>query len=143
MGRNDRKKASDVFREANYVFAKKAPFREAFPEIESVVVRYRGDGRGVTRFRGDDGWRVLRAEDIGEFVNCSNSLCYNGGFSVGRILRSMVYAKETERTDTAGCQGYEGSPKGRRRYRSCFNHFDVEVKITYREQPVEHDNVDG
>ena len=36
--RDQRVKASDVFRETNFVFSKKRPFEEAFPEIEDIVI---------------------------------------------------------------------------------------------------------
>lgn len=34
----DRKKASDIFRETNYVFAEKGTFKEAFPEIVDITI---------------------------------------------------------------------------------------------------------
>jgi len=70
---------------------------------------------------------------LGEFVDCSNSLCYNGGIRVGSMRREAVDERKTEFDGKAMCQGYEGSPSGRRRYRTCINHFEVRGKITYKE----------
>ena len=130
MGRNDRKKASDVFRDTNYVFSRKVSFKEAFPEIASLSIVVEEDGHGVRE------WNRVRhyGMNVGEFVDCSNSLCYNGGFSIGEILREMVRKKETHKEETAICKGYEGSPKGRRKYRNCINSFDITVDITYKEE---------
>ncbi|MDE2823841.1 MAG: hypothetical protein OXK79_10090 [Chloroflexota bacterium] len=129
MPRNKRQKASDVFRETNFVFATKSGFDQAFPEITTVSGTVEEDGDGVSD------WRRTRhiSENTGEYFDCSNPLCYNGGFSLGGILRAMVATRATHKEDTLFCQGYEGSPKGRRRYRDCMNSFRVTVDIQYRD----------
>ena len=128
MSNNKRQKASDIFRETNYLFAKKSGFDQAFPQIASLSGTVEEDGDGVSN------WRRVRhlSKDAGEYFDCSNSLCYNGGFSVGNILRGMVASGTTHKEDTLFCQGHEGSPKGRRRYRDCMNSFRVNVDIKYR-----------
>ncbi len=35
-------------------------------------------------------------------------------------------------------QGYEGAPKGRKKYRDCCNSFDVKVKIKYKNNREDH-----
>lgn len=127
----DRKKAQDVFNETNFLFSKKVSFIDAFPEIETINVEVIEDGYGVSDWTNP---RRFSKYNIGEFINCSNSLCYNGGFSVGKIVRDMLAKKETHREETEYCQGYEGSPKGRRRYRSCNNNFEIKVDITYKKE---------
>lgn len=135
MSRGDRKKASDVFRETTYVFAEKVPFETAFPEIASVDVEFTETGHGIwdagKRYRG---YRAGSRDSLGEYIDCSNSLCYNGGFSIGNILREMVRNKETRREFSALCQGNEGSPKGRRIYRKCLNFFKGIITIVYKPQ---------
>jgi len=128
MGKGDRKKASDVFRESNFVFSQKVSFEEAFPEIADLKVIVEESGHGVRE------WNRVRhyGKNIGEYIDCSNPLCYNGGFSLGSILREMVRKRETHREETAICQGYEGSPKGRRKYRDCMNFFKITVDIQYK-----------
>ena len=71
MGRDDRKKASDVFRDMNYLFSRKAGFDEAFPEIADLRVVIEECGQGIRE------WSRVRhyAMNIGEYINCSNSLC--------------------------------------------------------------------
>ena len=123
MARSDRQKASDVFREAEVVFARKATFAEAFPEIESADVRVSVSDFGESRSMRWGG---------GEYVDCPNPLCYNGGVSVGSMLRQMVSSKEEERTFEEFCQGYEGSPKGRRKYGECMRDFKIVIHIKYK-----------
>ena len=90
--RDYRPKASEVFREAHFVFAEKTTFAKAFPTIRSARVE-------VTQSR-DPVWRkmemgpaIYNETNLGEYVDCQNSLCYNGGVSVGRMLRDMVRDK--------------------------------------------------
>jgi hypothetical protein len=127
MDRNRRDKASDLFKYS--VFGTKVPFREAFPEIADIVVEINETGEGL---HGGVSKRKLGPDSIGEFVNCSNPICYGGGFNLVDIIREMVSKKETEREDSRLCRGNEGSPKGRRIYRKCFNMFEIKINIKYR-----------
>ena len=129
--RDDRQKASDVFRNANFVFAQKVPFAEAFPEIEDVRIEVE-----IGYALSGNLKRVYSGQHLpGEYVDCDNALCYNGGFSIGEVLRDMVGKREGDREGSTICRGYEGSPKGRRKYRDCFNFFRYKVHIEYREAP--------
>lgn len=127
MSRERRQKASDVFKDANFVFADKVPFEEAFPQLKSVSVRVEEFGHSVGK------WNTRHYDRVGEYIDCRNSLCYNGGFSIGELIRDMVRTKETEREETKFCQGYEGSPKGRRKYKDCMNRFQVRVTLEYKD----------
>ncbi len=129
MSREDRMKASDVFRETEYVFSKKKSFEKAFPEIKDVVVEVEESGDGI---RSGFNTHRYTKNSIEEYINCSNSLCYNGGFSIGSILREMIRSKKINLETTRGCQGYEGSPKGRRHYRYCINSFKIKVHVEYK-----------
>ena len=123
-------KASDVFRDTEFLFGKKVSFAEAFPEIEDLRVTVVESGDGVW---GDSRTMAYsKAHPPGEYVNCSNPLCYNGGVSLGQIIRNMASTREMElEQEYVSCRGYEGSPKGRRRYGPCFNSFAVKIQITY------------
>ena len=126
-----RKKASDIFRETDYAFAKKVPFLEAFPELEDFRIEVRKSSDRI--WGGQEHGRVYtKANPPGEFVDCSNSVCYGGGVSIGEILRSMIDQGRAEDQVSRGCRGHEGSPKGRRKYRSCMHSFDVKVTLKYK-----------
>lgn len=129
--REDRQKASDVFRDTNPLFGSKVSFSEAFPEVREARVQVVERGHTGSWTSGDLNRSLSSLRGLGEFVDCSNSLCYNGGFSVGSILREMVGKRESHRDTTAVCRGYEGSPKGRRRYGSCPNYFTISIDIDY------------
>jgi len=131
LTKKGRKKASDVFRETDYVFGK-APFKEAFPQIKSVKVTVEETGDlGSGLFSPKSKVRKYNETNLGEFIDCSNPLCHNGGFSICQILRDMVQEKKTHSEILESCQGFEGSPKFRKSQRSCLNHFKVTVDVEY------------
>jgi hypothetical protein len=128
-------KASDVFRESQPVFGEKAPFAQAFPQIETVRIEVEETGRGVGFGRSSGRHTSIYTERyLGEFVDCSNTLCYNGGVSIGTMLHEAVRKGETTFEASEICRGYEGSPQGRRRYGKCMNTFQVKGEIVYKDQ---------
>jgi len=131
--RRRRQKASDVFRETEFVYSSKTDsFDKAFPEIEDVKIEVTESGEGTTQLNCE---HIYRKQTFpGEYINCHNPLCYNGGFSIGEIIRNMTESKQAELVIHKICQGYEGSPKGRRRYGRCQNSFDIKVTIEYKEE---------
>ncbi|MCA3027720.1 MAG: hypothetical protein ING66_03890 [Rhodocyclaceae bacterium] len=130
MSNREREKASDVFRNAELLFSKKGTFADAFPTIEDIkVIVKRGGHSGVNEWDKESHYGT----NIGEYVDCSNPVCYNGGISVGDFVRSMVAANQVHfEKESIFCQGYEGSPKGKRRYRTCTNHFGIMIDIKYK-----------
>jgi hypothetical protein len=143
MTREDRKKASDVFRETNFLFAKKTSFAEAFPEILQVTVEVEESGTGVSSgIFGNQQTRLTRYTEtsLGEYADCSNRLCFNGGIDIGSMLREAVREQKTEFGGTGRCQGYEGSPGGRRKHRECMNYFKVRGEITYKGKATAKEN---
>lgn len=127
----NRKKAQDIFNETNFVFAQKTTFEKAFPQIKSISVEVAESGEGIYQGQRKSHYSSY---NLAEYINCSNSACYNGGFSIGAVIREMVYKRETDKEGEAICQGNEGSPKGRRIYRKCLNNFSYKVHIDFVEE---------
>lgn len=131
MSSRNHQKASDVFRETDFLFGKTSSFERAFPNILELSVEVEEQNSNGSPIRT----RRIDHRDMSEYVDCSNRFCYNGGVSVGRIIRNMVGSKATRHeTELLICQGYEGSPKGRRRYRSCLHAFRVVAEVKYRSE---------
>ena len=86
------------------------------------------------------GSRIYRKGQFGEYIDCSNPLCYNGGFSIGSILREMVRNRQTELEESRKCQGYEGSPRGRCVYRDCWNSFEIRVSVKFKRDQTDINN---
>lgn len=131
MGKYDRQKASDVFNQIDFFLAKKTSFEKAFPQIEKIKVEVIESGEGINDWNEK---RTYSNNDMGEYINCHNRRCYNGGFCMGQIIRQMTYEKKTELETTELCQGYEGSPKGRKKYGMCTNFFEIKVVIKYKDE---------
>lgn len=126
---DERKKAMDVFRESNFLFSEKVQFEEAFPMIEEINIEVKENGHGV--YQWNENSHYSKSYIPGEYINCKNPLCYNGGFSIGSILREMIAMRQTNLETVKICQGHEGSPKGRKIYRKCLNSFHIKVFIKY------------
>lgn len=133
----ERQKAQDVFQERNNPFIEKSSsFEKAFPSIRSIKAKVEERGKGVdynNQFSGKYKERIYGNNSVTEYINCSNPLCYNGGFSLGHLLRMAEDQKKRRVEEIISCQGYEGSPKGRKRYSSCGNYFSILIDIEYHE----------
>jgi len=125
--REKRQKAQDVFNQGKFLLGEKTTFENAFPQVEECVVTIEESGHGIS-----DWSRTRTYRNPGEYINCQNPLCYNGGFNIGWPIREMVEKRKTQKEDSALCQGNEGSPKGHRIYRKCMNFFKYKISIKYR-----------
>lgn len=127
--RDKRLKAQDLFERRTPVFGGKGTFEEVYPQIDAITVEVQENdlGRDISK-------RTYAKHNFpGEFINCSNSMCYAGGYHLGSLISSMVREGKTSAEGSAICRGNEGSPKGRRIRRKCLNHFKVNVSIRYKE----------
>ena len=145
MEQERRKKASDIPRGTNSLFSNKVPFTEAFAEIENIFIEVKEFESSMRKPEKDDEWeramgsyssyprihRYSKNHLPAEKINCSNALCFKGGFSIGSIVRNMIGQKETFKESKEHCQGYEGSPKGKRKYRDCSHQFEYKITIKY------------
>lgn len=145
MEQEGRNKASKLSRKTNYLFSNKVSFTEAFPEIENIFIEVKEFESSMRKPEKDDEWeramgsyssyprvhRYSKNHFPGEIINCSNALCFKGGFSIGSIVRNMISKKDAFKDGKEHCQGYEGSPKGKRKYRNCSHQFEYKVTIKY------------
>jgi hypothetical protein len=129
-----RQKASEVFANTNWAFRAPGTFEQAFPNISDCRIEVTFDGRNPL---GGPDVRIYNRDNAREFIDCTNPLCYNGGFSLGDLLRRAESEGKTDVEDGyMFCQGYEGSPKGRRNYGPCGASVKVKGTIAYRSAPL-------
>ncbi len=124
-------KASDVFNETTDRFGTRTNnFDEAYPSVDDVKIVVQQSLDGI-RWSDPDTYGKFM---VGEFFDCTVRNCYNGGFHIGQLLREMIRNREPECDVEKPCRGYEGSPKGKKRYGSCLNRYKINVKIKYKNQ---------
>jgi len=70
-------------------------------------------------------------ENWPEHFNCSNPRCHEGGVSISAVIRDALKENREHTIVKKKCQGYNGSPKGRKKYTSCIHDFEVTVDIHY------------
>ena len=127
-------KASDVCSSQNFWLPRKpCSFSEAFPEIEDIQIELSEEGKEINDY--DRTFFFNMRNPPGEYADCHNPHCYNGGIRIGQILRHMVATGKSDYSASERCQGYEGSPKGRRKYGSCDNWFSLKVRLKLRKLP--------
>jgi len=126
-----RPKAQDIVNQSNFVFGEKVTFAEAFPELDDWKIEVEETDTGVN-VRSKKTYE--KPDAPGEFVNCTQDLCVNGGVRVGFTLHEMIRKRETEKEFSEICQGYWGSPKGRKKYRPCPSLFRVKIWLKYKSE---------
>lgn len=132
MSKKHRKKASEIFRETDYPFSHKVSFKKAFPQIKAAIVKVEETGNlGLGLCFESVKAASFNEQSLGEYIDCSNPACRNGGFSIGEIFREMEREKKTRFETLEGCIGFEGSPRFKENQHQCLNHFNVTVDVEY------------
>ena len=119
-----------MFGETTLLFGKTSEFGGAFPTIESLQIDVEEEGEGVSASTASTTYTMRTLP--GEYVDCRNPLCYKGGFNLGAILRTMVERRQEDLQTIEHCQGYEGSPKGRRNDGPCDNRLKVRIRLRFK-----------
>lgn len=129
----ERKKAQDIFNETNFIFGQKGSFEDAFPMIEDIrieVIRK----KGVSIHDESQTYVYTKRNPPGEYINCDDPYCYNGGLAIGNIIREMVRERKSEgEIPYTMCRGYIGSPKGKRKYGNCYRNYKGKINILYKD----------
>ncbi len=79
--------------------------------------------------------RIIHKDAVREHVDCNNPSCFNGGFSLGDVLREMVHGHQEEFIGTSFCTGQEGNPEDLSPHPSCGTRFEVEATLRFRNYP--------
>ena len=92
----------------------------------SVVVEEKGRNASpyVLRWNYRDGLR--------EHIACANPDCFDGGFSLGDLLRELVRNHQEDFIGTNFCTGRIGDPELAAERPSCDTRYDVTISLRYR-----------
>ncbi len=115
--------------ETSPLIGKLVSFAKAYPQIEDIEVQVCQTEDTVPEWRMT---QTFNKSNIPQTVGCLNSRCQQGGFQIRQKVYFMVESHETEGECEGGCDGHEGSPKGRRKGDPCTNYFRVKIQITYK-----------
>ena len=115
--------------------AKKRPIRKnlvaidgTMDKIDKLRVFVEEIGRDAELFE----LRIVHKESVREHVDCSNPACFNGGISLGDVLREMVAGRQEDFIGTCFCTGQEGDPEEPGPHPSCATRFEIEATLHYR-----------
>ena len=95
--------------------------------VERLRISVQEKGRNAEPFE----LRIIHKDAIREHVPCHNPLCFDGGFSLGDLLREMVRSRQEELIGTSFCTGREGDPDEAGPHPSCSTRFEVEATLLY------------
>ncbi|MBB5143926.1 hypothetical protein [Desulfovibrio intestinalis] len=112
---------------------------DEFPQIKSICFKYREYGdlpQYCYNRQGDcdrNGYEDIIDNKylIGEYLDCKNERCNNGGYRIRFIIREMVRRKIEHQDGTIYCIGNEGSPGGRIKGHICSNYINYKIDISY------------
>ena len=107
--------------------AKRTSFSEAYPTVESAVVRYVESDFGSDY--PPDAWNLISS---GPRMSCKNDRCNRGGYNFEQMLYFMVSQGEEAKDFQISCNGDEGSPKGRRLGKECLMSIEGSITVRYK-----------
>lgn len=131
MSRQRNMKLSDVYAQPGPFSGQPTTFAALYPSIEAIRVEI--DLDGVGSYGGGHKF-VLDKTTMRPVFDCPNTSCTRGGIRLDTHISSMVSAGETSKEVNLKCEGYEGSPKGKKFYRTCLNWFKVKISIQYKQE---------
>jgi hypothetical protein len=83
-------------------------------------------GRGAEPFT----WIMTARDAVRERVPCNNPDCFDGGFSLGDLLRELVRTGQSDYIGTCFCTGRVGDPELIQERPSCETRFETEAHLT-------------
>jgi hypothetical protein len=96
--------------------------------VDRIRVHVREKGKDANPFD----LQIIHRDAVREHVDCSNPSCYNGGISLGDLLREMVWGRQVEFLGTSFCTGQEGDPEEPGPHPSCATRFEIDANLRYR-----------
>jgi hypothetical protein len=96
--------------------------------VERLSVEISEIGRNAEPFA----WRMTSREAVRERIPCNNPDCFDGGFSLGDLLRELVKNRQRDYMGACFCTGREGDPELQGPHPSCATRYNVEIALSFR-----------
>ena len=133
MATSERDKLTDVLHQTEPLLGGKTDsFEKAYPAVASLRVEVL---ETEMVWPNQHAAYTFTEKNFCHAVNCSIPVCFGGGIEIGWLIHDAVSKKLTQVEDGRRCRGNEGSPRGRRIYRTCQHKFIVKATIEYRPPP--------
>ena len=107
-------------------------FENAYPDIDQIEIWIESDRKDFRTGEPERSYHFSDKLRIPAYVDCGNSLCHEGGFSIQEIVDSTYFKKITEKEGHIFCHGHEHMGS-RWKTRDCFRGAKYKVKIRYKE----------
>jgi len=130
MSIRKREKWSEILGQPVDPLGPRTTWRDVWPQIEKMRLEVR-QGKGWMSDRAEP-QIITETSTYQKFVDCRNTFCVRGGVNTSEAIGDAVTEGQTSIDVSKSCCGYEGSPKGTRRYGPCLFRFHVQGTIRYR-----------
>ena len=115
------------------VFSEHGILAELYPAIEEIQVTIKHNGKSDLAQANTREYYVRYGKNVVDYVECTNPMCRNGGFSIGNLINKMVDSCQTYlQKDYIPCPGYVGSGPGVAGSHRCTNFFGIRIDIRYK-----------
>lgn len=125
MSSEKRQLLSTSYEPAKAQSERRLPFAELHPELACVHVEIHVTGKGTFGWPGDV---VFDSDTYRNVYDCPNPECNMGGVLIEQLVSAMAQGRETAKSMTQKCQGFEGAG-----VRRCKNSFKLNVSIQYKQ----------
>jgi hypothetical protein len=96
--------------------------------LASLAISISEKGRNAEPFTV----RMTAREAVRERIPCNNPDCFDGGFSLGDLLRELMRNGQADYIGTCFCTGQEGDPEMPGPRVSCATRYSVEITLRRR-----------
>jgi hypothetical protein len=125
-----REKWSDILRQPVDPLRPRTTWRDVKPQIDRMRLEVR-QGEGICA-EGAEPEVITETSAYRRYVDCRNPMCVRGGVGIAEVIGQAVAEGRTTISESPMCCGYEGSPKGARRYKGCLFRFIVRGTVSYK-----------
>lgn len=139
MKNQEEQETAEISGYSQHVLGREA-FAALYPTIEEIQVTVKRNGNSKPTHADTQSYFDRYEKDVVDYVDCTNPLCRNGGFSIANLIEKMVVSNQTYlQKDYIPCPGYEDSSPRVGRTHQCTNFFGIRIDIKYKSQSYSED----
>ncbi len=106
-----------------------APFAQRYPSVVSCKITYDEDVVLAQHYHEHKVWEIpILTESSRITIKCLNSDCTKGYFDLSYIIMQMVKGKETKKSGTMTCDGYQDAERCGQYHCMCELEYTIEIQ---------------